>query len=732
MNKAYVIFLVALSIHLSPYAQNREADSLKLLLKDASVDTTRLRLFLQLFDSYLFDYPDSAYYYAEEAFFLENKLPVIQGYTFYRPPGIGFDSAKAVFKSKISDTLRMAACYDLAYYFSDANRDTCFYYSNQQQVLAEKLGLKLWEAVALDFSAYVLWHVGDYPGALQRFLKGIEIAENPASEGSNWGLSRFDTNKSPRIVRHIILALLHIDLSALYEETGDSAKEFAELSKGKKVAKENHDTSALAYLNTQLGSYYLSQHLIDTAILCLQNSVQFAEQSGFKHFEGASLNNIGDVYLRKGDYASAQKTFRQSKSVNIEQNTFSFLTHTYLSLAYLFIKQGKTDSALYYTKAALVLTKKTGDLGDRALVYSSLSSFFRLRNNIDSAFKYQGMALAARDSLNNAEKIKQFQNVGFAEQLRAQQSEEERVKFQNKIRSYAMLAGLGVILLIALILYRNNREKQKANVVLAKALSDLKSTQSQLIQSEKMASLGEMTAGIAHEIQNPLNFVNNFSEVNGDLIKELKSEATKGNIGEVTTIANEIETNSAKINHHGKRADAIVKGMLQHSRTRTGQKELVDINALADEYLRLSYHGQRSRDIDFNARIITNFDPTIGKINIIPQDISRVLVNLYNNAFYALNERRQQSPNSYEPDISVTTKKVKEGVQISIKDNGNGIPEHIRQKIFQPFFTTKPTGQGTGLGLSLAYDIVKAQGGEIRVETKEGVGSEFIIQLSNS
>jgi signal transduction histidine kinase len=264
---------------------------------------------------------------------------------------------------------------------------------------------------------------------------------------------------------------------------------------------------------------------------------------------------------------------------------------------------------------------------------------------------------------------------------------------------------------------------------LQQSLENLKSTQKQLIQSEKMASLGELTAGIAHEIQNPLNFVNNFSEVNKELLDEMKDEMKKGNLEEADSIANDVIENEQKINHHGKRADAIVKGMLQHSRVSTGQKELTDINALADEYLRLSYHGLRAKDKSFNAEMKTDFDESIGKINIIPQDIGRVLLNLFNNSFYAVNEQKNRNPESYKPTVSVTTKKSENSVLITVSDNGNGIPQKVVDKIFQPFFTTKPTGEGTGLGLSLAYDIVNAHGGELKVETHEGQGTEFTIQL---
>jgi signal transduction histidine kinase len=288
--------------------------------------------------------------------------------------------------------------------------------------------------------------------------------------------------------------------------------------------------------------------------------------------------------------------------------------------------------------------------------------------------------------------------------------------------------------------YANTLESQVAErtIELRKSLKDLQTTQNQLIQSEKMASLGELTAGIAHEIQNPLNFVNNFSDVNTELIEDLKAELATGNKQEAISIADDIKENEQKINHHGKRADAIVKGMLQHSRASSGQKEPTDINKLADEYLRLCYHGLRAKDKLFNATIKTDFDETLEKINIIPQDIGRVLLNLYTNAFYAVSEKKKEQPEArlndevgqgYEPTISVSTKQIADKFEIRVRDNGNGIQPKVLDKIFQPFFTTKPTGQGTGLGLSLSYDIIKAHGGELKVETKEGERSEFIIEL---
>jgi signal transduction histidine kinase len=285
-------------------------------------------------------------------------------------------------------------------------------------------------------------------------------------------------------------------------------------------------------------------------------------------------------------------------------------------------------------------------------------------------------------------------------------------------------------------LREENKKVEAQKKRIEETLSELKATQEHLIQSEKMASLGELTAGIAHEIQNPLNFVNNFSEVSTELLDEMREELAIGNMQQANGIADDVKQNLEKILHHGKQADGIVKGMLQHSRSSSVKKEPTDINKLADEYLRLAFHGLRAKDKSFNATMKTDYDESIGNINIIPQDIGRVILNLITNAFYAVTEKKKQNPDGYEPIVTVTTKRLSSPlgdggkIEIRVADNGNGIPQKVLDKIFQPFFTTKPTGQGTGLGLSLSYDIIKAHGGEIKVQAKEGEGAEFIVRLS--
>lgn len=309
--------------------------------------------------------------------------------------------------------------------------------------------------------------------------------------------------------------------------------------------------------------------------------------------------------------------------------------------------------------------------------------------------------------------------------------DKEKLKTKEKEAENVVTAALKAELEIQVAERTSELTFQKEE--LQHIINELKATQAQLIQSEKMASLGELTAGIAHEIQNPLNFVNNFAEVSTELADEMEEALAKNDKEEAIALAGDIKENLNKINHHGKRADAIVKGMLQHSRASSGRKEPTDINALADEYLRLSYHGLRAKDKSFNADFKTDFDENLQKINIVSQDIGRVLLNLFNNAFYAVNEKKKELDGSFHPKVTVSTTKDLShdsgDVIIIIKDNGNGVPQNVIDKIFQPFFTTKPTGAGTGLGLSLSYDIIKAHGGELSVETKEGQGAEFIIKL---
>jgi len=322
------------------------------------------------------------------------------------------------------------------------------------------------------------------------------------------------------------------------------------------------------------------------------------------------------------------------------------------------------------------------------------------------------------------------------EQRRTEISRAEKA-YAQKIWIGVLFAGLLILTAFLIYLFRNIRQKHKTNLRLLSqkkeiedTLEQLKTTQTQLVQSEKMASLGELTAGIAHEIQNPLNFVNNFSELNRELLEEMIDELDKGNYEDVKALAKDISENEQKITHHGKRADAIVKSMLQHSRSNSGQKEPTDINLLCDEFLRLSYHGLRAKDKFFNVKFEMELDKELPAVNAVAQDVGRVLLNLFNNAFYAVDARKKTGEPDFHPLVKVRTEQQNGNILITVSDNGTGIPQDVVNKIFQPFFTTKPTGQGTGLGLSMSYDIItKGHGGELRVETAEGKGTNFIIQL---
>jgi signal transduction histidine kinase len=404
---------------------------------------------------------------------------------------------------------------------------------------------------------------------------------------------------------------------------------------------------------------------------------------------------------------------------------------------------GSLDSCLHYAQFALDICHQY-NFGDYASnVGEILAKLYESQHKPDSALKYVKVMLAAKDSIFSQTKMQQFQLLIFDDEQKQREINTAKERYRDQLKLYFLLALAGVFILLTAILYRNNQLRKKAYLLLHKqkketdaqkakaeqTLEDLKAAQSQLVQREKMASLGELTAGIAHEIQNPLNFVNNFSEVSIELVDELKNEVKEGNKNEVIAIADDIAGNLQKVVTHGKRADSIVKSMMEHSRTSKGEMQPTDINALADEYLRLAFHGMRAKDKSFNARLETHFDESIGKIKIVPQDIGRVLLNLYNNAFYAVSEKKKQSLTEYSPNVSVSTKKDNDKVIITVRDNGMGIAEKVKDKIFQPFFTTKPTGQGTGLGLSLSYDIIKAHGGEIKVVTQEGEGTTFITQL---
>jgi len=648
------------------------------------------------------------------------------------------DSLKGLLINAADDSSRHNICNALFYFYVESEIDSALVYVEQRLQIAKKNSKNLNMAADLTHKGLVLRHMGRYSESLQCYLEAFEIARNPKNEKDFWKIPAgiFGPGNSAAITRLTILGNLHMQMANLFIRTGNIDLSIYHFAEAEKIGKESQSHYFLYYLYATMGIAYKNLNKLDSAMLIVQNGISLSQQFGYKENVSRLLTYIGEIHFARGNIDTASRYYYRALHLAIEENNFVSLVMIYFGIAKCLIAQQEKDSSLYYAHKSIETLNKVGSLAgtvwNPATAYENLYRIHKMRHETDSAEKYMELALRAKDSLYtySVKNSAQAQGLFLQEQIRLKELEKEKIQFRNRVRTYSMLAGIGILLLLAIIFYRNYRQKQRAKIRIEKAYDELKVTQAQLIQQEKMASLGELTAGIAHEIQNPLNFVNNFSEVSSELIEEMKSEIAKGNHEDAKAIVDDVKQNLEKINHHGKRADAIVKGMLQHSRSGSGKKEQTDISVLADEYLRLAYHGSKAKDKNFNAKFESDFDISIGKINIVPQEIGRVILNLINNAFYAVNEKKNQAGGQgYEPTVSVSTKKIGDKVLISVKDNGNGIPKKILDKIFQPFFTTKPTGQGPGLGLSLSYDIIKAHGGEIKVNTKEGEGSEFSIQL---
>ena len=664
------------------------------------------------------------------------------------------DSLKQAFKNAPNDSIRYLRLYDLSDYYSEANRDSSLYYGKLAINLAKKNGHILDEAWALDGSGYVLMHLDKFPESLEYLQRALKLMENPESEQNTWNHVGKLSNHQIRI---FLIGSIHHDMGHLMGATNNIEQQIAEYRETQKLATEAGDQGLQSLVNMNLGRTYEKLDRLDSALIFEQNAEKISKKSGFTKYLGLVYTNMGRIFFKMGEIDQGLKYYHLAINTGFEQKNFSNIAAAYNELARHYLEIKQKDSSLYFAKKTLGILNLMQSQQDRDKAYDNLYKSYQLNGKIDSAYKYQGLALTAKDSIFNStlKNLADFQKLSFSAQLHAQELEKEKAATQTRIRTYVLLAAIAVFMLIAGIFYRNNRQKQKINNLLfqqneeilqqkeeiesqrddlEKTLSDLKATQTQLVQSEKMASLGELTAGIAHEIQNPLNFVNNFSEVNLEMLKELQAENLKPKAEQdeqtVNELINDLIANEEKINHHGRRADSIVKGMLEHSRSATGQKEPTDINLLADEFLRLSYHGLRAKDKSFNAEVITNLEAGLPKVNAIPQDIGRVLLNLFNNAFYAVNQKQKNLGGDYKPEVSVNTSTEKGQVLIKVKDNGIGIPDTIKEKIMQPFFTTKPTGEGTGLGLSLTYDmVVKGHGGSIQVNSVEGEGTEFIISI---
>jgi signal transduction histidine kinase len=565
---------------------------------------------------------------------------------------------------------------------------------------------------------------GDLEEALDAYIKSAETARlenNARGEGNAYGA-----------------------IADIYSISNNHLNARLYYNKAIAILRESNDSIPLASVILNAGDLFLNSQIYDTAYMYFNESGIIFERLNYLIGKAYSIGNIGMVYANTGKSNLAEKNIKEAIEILEELGDFYPICVYLVSMADMYIEKGDERAALNYAMKSLTLAQQYGLKEQIRDANLKLSELYERSGKPADSYKYYKNYIIYRDSINNIKTVESMANLRTDFEVSQKQIEVDLLNQQKQNQRWLIITIAGILFstfVLLFMFYRNIKNKRKVNALLQAqkkkvetTLNNLKATQAQLIQSEKMASLGELTAGIAHEIQNPLNFVNNFSEISKELLGEMKEELSTGSKDEAITIANDVILNLEKINHHGKRADAIVKGMLQHSRTSNGQKEPTDLNDLANEYLRLAYHGLRAKDKMFNADYKTDFDPNLPKINIIPQDIGRVLLNLINNAFYAVQVNTQHAailhpqPN-YKPMVVVSTKNAGTHVEIRVKDNGPGIPAEIKDKIFQPFFTTKPTGQGTGLGLSLSYDIVKAHGGEISVESKANRGTEFKVTL---
>ena len=608
--------------------------------------------------------------------------------------------------------------------------DKAVAYANEMKALAEKIGSKKYLRRAwysLGTKERLRSHM---KAALNAFFKSAEIAKelkNLLAEGESY----------------LAVADMYSNASNHNTSTGYYKKAIA-------VLRQSEDSTSLASALLNLGDEMRKAKKYDSAVLYTIQAKQMFESLDNATGKAYGLGNLGMIYAATGKKEQAKKSLDEAILILAQHEDYNAVCDYLLSMADLYRDRGQMPTAIQYAATSLQYSQQYGIREQAVNASLKLSTLYEQTGNSKEAFRFYKQHVALRDSINNIQTVQQMADLRTNYEVSQKQSEvdlaSQKEKDQKKVS--LLLAGiLGMALIISAILIVNIRHRKRAYGILnlqkqateeqrtkaEHALDELQAAQKQLIYSAKMASLGEVTAGIAHEIQNPLNFVNNFSEVSMELMEELKetvlnklSEADRSNMEILTK---DLANNLQRINDHGKRADSIVKSMLQHSRGSTGQKEFVDLNAQVEESLKLSYHGARAKDKTFIANTATEFDQQIGQIKLVPQDISRSLLNLFNNALYAVNQQNKKALPGFKPLVQVITKRKIDKITITIRDNGTGIPIGIIDKIFQPFFTTKPTGEGTGLGLSLTYEIIKANDGELKVTSEEGKFTEFVIEL---
>ena len=594
-----------------------------------------------------------------------------------------------------------------------------------------------------EYLGIVQRSLGDYAASLELLFQGLTLRQqHDYVEGE-------------------ALSLYHIGVT--YKYLGDYTNALHYSLEGLNLARRIGAAMPESYLLNSIGGIYSETGDLTNALDYYQESLTLRRAIGDQWGEAGNLDNIGAIYRQQGDYEKSLAYCLRSLALSESIGDLKGQGNAFFEVSRIYADLETYADAFDYGQKSLRIRESIGDKKGQAEVLLLLSELhsqakfseydparvtqlltessrlcqetgakdvaFRVHLSLAGALKETG---EFREALGHFEAYSRLEKEVYNESISQQLQNLHITHRVEKARQEAEIYRLRTIELAKLVeeIRQQRTEIETHRDQLEQTLTELRATQTQLIQKEKMASLGELTAGIAHEIQNPLNFVNNFSEVSAELLDELTEALGADHVGKVKALTDDLRQNLEKITHHGQRAGGIVRGMLQHSRPSSGRKESTDLNALADEYLRLAYHGFKVKNKDFNAKLKTDFDPELGLVNIVPQETGRVLLNLFNNAFYAVQQRANQGEAGYQPTVNVSTKHQNERVEIRVSDNGTGMTEAVKQKIFQPFFTTKPTGQGTGLGLSLSYDIVtKGHSGELRVDTQAGKYSEFIIEL---
>ena len=617
------------------------------------------------------------------------------------------------------DTSRVRLLGALTNVYNHTDPDSALVFAQQMINLAQKIKYPYGEALGFALTATTMDRIGNWSKSYEMALNCLRLAE------------KLEYGKAQ------LMSMSYVQMGLIEGQNEKPREALSHLWQARYWAlKTGNKETNFFQIYSHMAYVFFKTPYADSMRFYASKGYQQSLQSNNEIFKPFAINMLARSYYKTGDILLSKQFLHagiaKAKQVN---HLFQQIGNT-VALSQLFLKSENPDSAIYYANIAYSISSTHHFAPFYMEAATILMQCYEKKNQTDSTLKYLKGMLYIKDSVYNQVRLRQLQMLAFDEDQRVQQAKLAEEKYRNKIINYGLIALFLMALVAGIFLYRNNLQKQKANIELQKqkealdiAIQELKSTQKLLIQSEKMASLGELTAGIAHEIQNPLNFVNNFADLNDELIREISTEMEKGNVKEARQLLDHIMENSQKINFHGKRADGIVKGMLQHTRTGSGKKEPVALNNLVDEFLQLCYHGFRAKDKSFNTILETDLDPAVTKVNIISQDIGRVLLNLMNNAFYAVQEKKKLQGDKFEPKVSISTKLSGKQVAITVKDNGNGIPETLLDKIFQPFFTTKPTGEGTGLGLSLSYDIIKAHDGEIKVKTEKGEYTAFTILL---